>query len=688
MKDKQAYRAYFGRMGCRNFLFAIFSLSIACNIAYAGYWFQFGVRAGNSGEFNQGASVSIQTIAPQNVSTGAPAFWVGDDLENSAFLQIGYLVVNETGSYPSYCDIGQGCTSYEDIGAGQAEWFYEYFPSGYSGSAFLGAVGPAGSAGVNGTFNNYGFYYSNGRWDFIFNGNNVGSVNLNASNSGAHTPVAFGELANASNGKAIIRPVIMQNLSMYSDGAFTPLATGYSYVGYGSGSQEDIPVPYGVAELNNRVDYFEVGSNVTKPADGSQLWSLGYNLNIRSKYGNLTGTTKDIAYSRIMISAPQTVYLGNGTRVEFSGWEGTGIGSYSGNSNATEVSMNGNITEVAQWKTQYLVTILSDHGRVNGTGWYAPNSTVAYGINSTLVYGNSSSRYLFGGWSIGANQSKSTIRATSPLVIKANWQPQYLVNATAQYGNVSGAGWFPANTTDTLSVGPQYVQINSTSRYGFYSWSNGQTNRSLVILINRPYSLYGSFRKQYRYSIQAVDEAGDSIYAGNLYANGQEINNTPYLFGGQAYNITTAYYKGVWMPVNRTIEVSSSAESQITLPVYNVEVLTKDIFGMPINATLKLRFTNATIINTSTGSGGEFIVYDAPYGSATVVAKYFILTSDAKAANGLPVNLLLITPFDLLVFVPVIIIAVLVYLYSSRVLGRPGPGARQDTKAETTKDGR
>ena len=250
-------------------LIAIFSVLMVLNVAYAGYWFQFGARGGVSSQSNQGASLSIQTITPQNVSTGAPAFWLGEDLANGAFLQMGYLVVNQSGSYPSYCT-RSGCTKYEDLEANQAEWFYEYFPQNYSGSDFLGAVGPAGSAGDNSIFNTYGFYYNGTGWNFVFNGNVMGSVNLGSGNSGVHSPVAFGELANASNNKAIINPVIMQNLSFYDNGVFTPVTNGYSYIGFGVGSQKDLQVPYGTEELDGRVNYFQVGSGLPVPQNGTE----------------------------------------------------------------------------------------------------------------------------------------------------------------------------------------------------------------------------------------------------------------------------------------------------------------------------------------------------------------------------------------------------------------------------------
>ena len=54
----------------------------------AQYWFQSGARGGQSTQFNSGAQVSIQTVTTQNSQSGSIAYWIGEDLQNGAFLQI------------------------------------------------------------------------------------------------------------------------------------------------------------------------------------------------------------------------------------------------------------------------------------------------------------------------------------------------------------------------------------------------------------------------------------------------------------------------------------------------------------------------------------------------------------------------------------------------------------------------
>jgi len=210
------------------------------------YWFQFGIKSGSSASFNNGARVEIQTIVPQNITNGSLVFWVGETLSNGAFLQVGYTINNK-------------------VDPRNAEWFYEYFPSNAQGSFlfhgnYSGAIGPDGSAGANGTFHTYGFYSIGNTWYFTFDGKVIGNVVLGTNNSGINAPEAIGELDEVNTNNIYIKDVIFSNLSVYKYGLWLPVSSGYTYIGYGQGSNRLLKNPYKVMELNNSVNYFAVGS--------------------------------------------------------------------------------------------------------------------------------------------------------------------------------------------------------------------------------------------------------------------------------------------------------------------------------------------------------------------------------------------------------------------------------------------
>ena len=300
------------------------------NIANAEYWFQSGARSIGMSN-NNGASVQIQTIAPQSLTSGSMAFWVGETLSNGAFLQVGYTIPNETGNLTISCT-KKGCANSTFVRAGDAEWFYEYFLPG-NNNTFYGSTGPDGSAGLNGTFNTYSFYSLGNTWYFMFNNKTIGSANLGASNSGPYTPIAIAEMANASNGKTHMRQVAFANLSAYQYDKFLPVQSAYGTINYGVGSKTNIANPYGVQEIGKRTNYFAVGSGLNTTANNTKLWSLGYRLTISSKYGNISSRNTYVAYSVQTLSAPAAINLTNNTRVVFTGWTGSGLGYYNGSQN-------------------------------------------------------------------------------------------------------------------------------------------------------------------------------------------------------------------------------------------------------------------------------------------------------------------------------------------------------------------
>jgi len=435
------------------------SFLLLANISAANYWFQSGVSGGSDSSSNYGAAVEIETIMQQRLGAGALGFWVGENLPNGAFLQVGYLVENQTGYYPTECTIS-GCASTRHLTAGNATWFYEYFPVGES-ALFLGSIGPDKSAGINGTFNTYSFYSLGNTWYFQFNNKTIGSADLGASNSGPYTPLAIGELANATSTDVYIKPVTFSNLSAYKYDMIIPVQSAYGVIDYGVSSDTTLDNPYGVQEIGNRINYFEVGSGLPLDLDGKKLWSLGYQLKVTSPYGNINSKNSYEAYSTIGISAPPDVYLSNSTRAVFTGWAGTGLGSYTGPRNSISITLNRNITEAANWQIQYFVNVTSHYGSTEGSGWYASGTTASYSLDSTSVYQSGTERFRFLEWSNGNKALTGNMTVNAPLNITALWQYKVKINGENAYGKLINTSTFlingkQMNSTPFLNISGRY----------------------------------------------------------------------------------------------------------------------------------------------------------------------------------------------------------------------------------------
>lgn len=119
-------------------------------------------------------------------------------------------------------------------------------------------------------------------------------------------------------------------------------------------------------------------------------------------------------------AVPSTVSGGEGTRYVFQHWT---IDSAPASGNPIQVTMDGPHTVVGRYKTQYLLTVTSDYGTVQGHGWYDAGSSATFSVTSQVdtSYGV---KQVFERWS-GDSVSTSptaTITMDSPRTVTAVWK--------------------------------------------------------------------------------------------------------------------------------------------------------------------------------------------------------------------------------------------------------------------------
>ena len=615
-------------------LFIIAITLIMVNMGYSQYWFQTGAKSSYTAEFNNGSSSYIQTIYQNAPKHGSFAYWVGESLKNGAFIQIGYEIPNMSGEYANDCS-PSGCSGVVNLTAGIPAWFWEYFPANYSGNNFYGDIGPSGSVGDNGTFNEYGFRALGNVWYLFLNNIKIGSVMLNSTTSGGYPPVAFAEYADALNNSSTMIPVKFKNFSFYNQTIVKKVAEAYSYIGYGKNSETSMNNPYGVIEVANTLDYFESGSSLPMYKNNTLLWNIGYYLNTYSDYGNLSQSSQYLAYSTTTISAPQYIYIGKYQRAAFANWSGNGYGSYTGSNNTAIISINGNVSEFAHWKTQYYVNVSTEIGNASGSGWYDNNSTANIDINKNTYYLNNSERFLFEGWN-GANHNQSiNITVRSPLIFNAMWVKQYYVNVSTEIGNASGSGWYDNNSVDNISIKNPYKYINESVRDGFIGWSNISYNTTdTYITVKSPLKIHAIYATEHIAKIISENVYNNFIYPDYYKTNIGNINGTPYIPLNKNIFVYSAYYNGVNILINKTLNAQKNYTFILKLPVYNVSIKTVDYLFMPVNASLNLTFKNGTKLFMYTGKEGivnfNNVLLNSINGSASYNGKLIYIST----ANG------------------------------------------------------
>jgi hypothetical protein len=239
------------------FILVLFSAKSAS--AAGEYWFQVGVIMESATSVDvTGASVQIMThyLPPQGLARFA--FWVGLNLPNDAFIQVGYA------NWP------------EKSGP---QRFWEYFPpntANQGSSAFLGdyygwPVGP------NGTWWTYSLQSYGDVWSAYIDGVIDGSVNLGASSSGGnpYALYAFAEVSHVYSTNIPLGPVEFRDLA-YRDtsNVWHNVSEGLASMGYGAGSAigpTGASFPYGLEVLG--VNDWIVGSGLPSTLNYTTIWS-------------------------------------------------------------------------------------------------------------------------------------------------------------------------------------------------------------------------------------------------------------------------------------------------------------------------------------------------------------------------------------------------------------------------------
>ncbi len=592
------------------------------------YWFQSGA-VGYYTSNNNGASIEIETVN-QTPIIGSFGFWVGEYTSNNYFIQIGYFVPNYTG-VTEVCSLSGSCV-FRNVSKYEPTWFYEIIPPNGS-STFYGNIGSPDSVGPFGSFHTYKMYSIGNVWFFVVDNKTVGSAYLGSSSSGSFPATAIAEGANMSNNNEYMNPVIFYNFSIYKYGYWLPVSEAKSIIFYGIGSQKLLPNPYGVEEVNNRVNYFEAGSNIPI-INNTILWTNGYYLNINSPFSR-SGTFGYTTGSAVEISTPLLVYKNSSARYVFVGWRGIGIGSYTGKSNSTTIIIISNITEEAIYAKQYLVNVSSPIGNVTGGGWYNISSIANISLKNRIIYIYPNVRYVFVNWSNGNTSTSLSIVVNRPINIGANFVKQYFINVSSPIGNVTGGGWYNISSIANISLKKLYIKINNNTILAFQNWSNGISSPQFSVVVNNTYHFYANFVDKFKVNIYLTNLNNKTLNGSFIaYIDGLRYNSSNIYLTNGTHIINYILFNGNKFVLNKTIYVNGPSNFHIQLPIQNINLYTTSFLGLPINASYLIIFPNNT---HQTGfTNGHILLKNVPYNS-TIYVNY--IYNQSYKVNSSKVNI-------------------------------------------------
>jgi hypothetical protein len=379
-------------------------------------WPQVGTFASGSATVT-GASVEIRILTPQKLvdPNSALYYWVGINLLNDAFIQVGYIVYRTN----------------------QARTFWEYFPPGTASEASVGFLGSiVGAAGGNGTWVKYSIIAKGTTWSTFAGNRELGSRDLKISSSDESSVYAVAEVGGTTRTDNILGPVEFRNLS-YRDlnGNWHLAETGKAYIGLGAGSHIGCASSYSIAEIQGVNNYWLAGSikhsqslySYFTYGDIAWPWyQLSYTANIRcnsSPGWYITG-------SQFSCQVPSIKPVSSTERQSFQAWTINGEPS-AGPANSNFV-IGSNMNVGAVYVKQYYVNVTSPYGQTQGSGWYNEGGTVKISLSPTIILNEGFLGTLgvgeqFAGWTgdYSGSNSIAQLKVDSAKSIQGEWATTY-----------------------------------------------------------------------------------------------------------------------------------------------------------------------------------------------------------------------------------------------------------------------
>jgi hypothetical protein len=224
----------------------------------------------------------------------------------------------------------------------------------------------------------------------------------------------------------------------------------------------------------------------------------------------IQGSVHTIAISSpIIMTAPRERFV-------FDGWS-------DGSKDATRrVTVSRDMTLTAIYRKQYLLTIESEFGRVEGAGWYDEGSKATISLSTTEIEVGPGVRMVFERWTgdVSSSDKVTSIIMNSPQKITATWKRQYLLTVDPNGGTVAGGGWYDEGTLASISATSPSKVVEGQSRLVFVGWSGdiSSTSPQITIPMNRPYRISANWKTQYYLTIDPgqgeVDQTSQWVDAG------------------------------------------------------------------------------------------------------------------------------------------------------------------------------
>ena len=406
------------------------------------YNIQVGAWGDNTSIGNMGVAAEIRTaiysIPSQDLNA---AFWVGDNLQNGAFIQFGYQLA----AAGNYCLYGEETSNTDNclgsstyIGFDDARWFWEYWPDPTITDFYYG-IGALGSSGAEGSWHLYQIIPnpSNG-WNFVLDGQLAQSLNnFQASESKDQAYIVAEEVTSSPSASGILGPVEFRDLAYMTPYGWHDVTSLTEILGCGVLNSKCGSIPYGVSLVGP--NDILAGAGQKSRTDGASLWkglvggatlSLDLPTQITARVDGqlmLSGPSKlPLLLGPHTVEVPTIIPINANNRLRFDHWSD---GSLSAN---RTLILDADTTLTAIYQLQYTLSIDSVVP-LNRSGWFDEGSAISLSKPSSILLnpnqGIMGGQWAFDGWYEDgrylANSNNLSIVMDRPHTLELHWHRDY-----------------------------------------------------------------------------------------------------------------------------------------------------------------------------------------------------------------------------------------------------------------------
>jgi hypothetical protein len=198
-----------------------------------------------------------------------------------------------------------------------------------------------------------------------------------------------------------------------------------------------------------------------------------------------------------------------GTQYVFTSWSPDGDTSPS-----KTITVSGNATYTANYKTQHYLTVEADYGDPSGQGWYDVGNTTQ--ISADELISGYGTRYAFVNWIVdGDAQSGNPVSITmdAPHTAFAEYQTQHYLAVESAYGDEpSEEDWYDEGTKATTGTAEQTIidESDDHTRHVFLNWivdDTDKTGNPVSITMDAPHTAVANYKTQHYLTV--ISECGD-----------------------------------------------------------------------------------------------------------------------------------------------------------------------------------